>query len=100
MKIQSDPTTAAAQVGGTSSASAASRPATANTVTTGTTGSREAATVELSTRSRELHEALRAAKAAPDVRADVVADVKARIDNGTYNVDATSIAHRMLDRRA
>ena len=101
MKIQSDPTTAAQIAGPNGPAAATNRPAAADGVSTRSTDrSREAATVELSTRSRELHEALRAAKAAPDVRADVVADVKQRIDNGTYTVDATAIARSMLDTLA
>jgi negative regulator of flagellin synthesis FlgM len=59
-----------------------------------------AATVELSPRSRELHDALAAAKAAPDVRQGVVADVKARISNGTYQVDPERIARGILDTTA
>jgi len=59
-----------------------------------------AAKVELSSRSRELHAALELAKQAPDVRAGVVADVKQRIANGTYEVDPARIARAMLDRRA
>ncbi len=59
-----------------------------------------AARVELSSRSRELHEALAAAKAAPDVRADKVAAAKQRIANGTYTVNAEVVAKGILDTRA
>jgi flagellar biosynthesis anti-sigma factor FlgM len=59
-----------------------------------------AARVELSSRSREMHQALEAAKAAPDVRADKVADAKARIAQGTYTVNADVIARGILDKRA
>ena len=59
-----------------------------------------AARVELSARSRELHQALEAAKAAPDVRADKVADAKARIAQGTYTVNAEHVAKGILDTRA
>jgi negative regulator of flagellin synthesis FlgM len=59
-----------------------------------------AARVELSSRSRELHAALQAAHAAPDVRQEKVDDARARIANGTYHVDPEQIARRMLDRRA
>ena len=59
-----------------------------------------AARVELSSRSREMHEALAAAKAAPDVRADKVADVKQRIAQGTYKVNAEAVAKGILDTRA
>jgi flagellar biosynthesis anti-sigma factor FlgM len=59
-----------------------------------------AAKVELSARSRELHEALRAAKAAADVRPELVNQIKTQVENGTYVVDAHAIASGMLDRRA
>ena len=59
-----------------------------------------AATVTLSSRSRELHSALAAAQDAPDVRGDKVADVRRRIDNGTYLIDPTRIARGILDSRA
>jgi negative regulator of flagellin synthesis FlgM len=58
-----------------------------------------AARVELSSRSREMHEALAAANAAPDVRADKVADVKQRIAQGTYTVKAEVVAQGILDKR-
>jgi flagellar biosynthesis anti-sigma factor FlgM len=63
-------------------------------------GAGPAATVTLSSRSRELHGAMAAAKAAPDVRADKVADVRRRLDNGTYVVDPTRIARGILDSKA
>jgi len=59
-----------------------------------------AANVALSARSRELHEALRAANASPDVRSDVVADMRARIGNGTYRIDPERIARGILDTTA
>ena len=59
-----------------------------------------AARVELSSRSRELHDALRAANAAPDVREEVVSQVQARLNDGTYRVDPEKIARRMLDTKA
>ena len=59
-----------------------------------------AARVEFSTRSREMHQALDAANAAPDVRADKVADAKQRIAQGTYTVNAESVARGILDKRA
>jgi flagellar biosynthesis anti-sigma factor FlgM len=63
-------------------------------------GTGPAATVSLSSRSRELHGAMAAAQAAPDVRADRVADVRRRLDNGTYVVDPTRIARGILDSKA
>jgi flagellar biosynthesis anti-sigma factor FlgM len=67
-----------------------------------TTGpaSQPAARVELSARSREMHEALEAANAAPDVRADKVAEARQRIAQGTYTVNAESVARGILDTRA
>ncbi len=59
-----------------------------------------AATVHLSSRSRELHAAVRAADQAPDVRAELVREVRARIDSGTYRIEPEVIARRLLDRRA
>lgn len=59
-----------------------------------------AARVELSARSREMHAALEAADAAPDVRADKVNDARQRIAAGTYTVDAEVVARGILDTRA
>jgi negative regulator of flagellin synthesis FlgM len=55
-----------------------------------------AATVTLSSRSRELHGALAQAKAAPDVRQEKVADVRRRLESGTYVIDPTRIARSIL----
>jgi flagellar biosynthesis anti-sigma factor FlgM len=59
-----------------------------------------AARVELSARSREMHSALEAANAAPDVRADKVNDARQRIAAGTYTVNADVVARGILDTRA
>jgi flagellar biosynthesis anti-sigma factor FlgM len=59
-----------------------------------------AARVEFSARGRELSAALEAANAAPDVRADKVEDAKQRIAQGTYTVDAETVARRILDTSA
>ena len=63
-------------------------------------GRNPAVRVELSGRARELHAALAAANSAPDIRAEKVAEVKAKVDAGTYVVDAKLVARRMLDVRA
>jgi negative regulator of flagellin synthesis FlgM len=55
-----------------------------------------AATVSLSSRSRELHGALAQVKAAPDVRDDKVAAVRRQLENGTYVIDPTRIARSIL----
>jgi flagellar biosynthesis anti-sigma factor FlgM len=62
--------------------------------------SQPAARVELSSRSRETHQALAAAHAAPDVRADKVNDARQRIAQGTYSVNAEAVAKGILDTRA
>jgi flagellar biosynthesis anti-sigma factor FlgM len=73
----------------------------AATPTTATgAGAGPAATVSLSSRSRELHGALAAAQAAPDVRQDKVADVRNRLNNGTYVIDPTRIARGILENGA
>jgi len=62
--------------------------------------SQPAARVELSSRSREMHQALSIANAAPDVRADKVDAAKQRIAQGTYTVNAEVVARGILDTRA
>ena len=52
--------------------------------------------VTLSPQARELCDARRALEAVPDVREDMVAELKARIASGTYRIDAEAIADRMV----
>lgn len=54
--------------------------------------------VELSRESREVQAAYKAIADAPDIRADVVADVKARLDAGQYRVSGRDVARKMLAR--
>lgn len=56
--------------------------------------------ITISERSRELHRALAVANSAPDVRADVVAEMRARIGNGSYRIDPDQIARGLLDTTA
>lgn len=63
-------------------------------------GAAPAATVELSIRALELHSALRAVRAAADVRPEVVDDVRRRLADGRYRLDAEATARGILDRRA
>ena len=100
MKIQPDQTAVTpASIGGP--AATPSRPEAGNRQAHASARPADiAATVELSPRSRELHEAMSAAKAAPDVREAVVAQIRSQIDAGTYVIDPSSIAQSILDRRA
>jgi negative regulator of flagellin synthesis FlgM len=102
MKIQDQTTRPAAELGvtgprtGRTEAQGAATPAdTATQAAGGSAG--PAATVSLSSRSRELHGALEAAKAAPDVRDEKVAEVRRRLESGTYVIDPTRIARGILD---
>ena len=54
-------------------------------------------TVEISDRSRELARARQAVDAAPDVRADRVAELKKRIEDGTYSVSPELLARKLLE---
>lgn len=54
-------------------------------------------TVEISDRSRELARARQAVDAAPDVRADRVAEIRKRIEDGTYSVSPELLAQKLLE---
>ena len=54
-------------------------------------------TVEISDRSRELARARQSVDAAPDVRADKVAEIRKRIEDGTYSVSPELLARKMLE---
>lgn len=57
-----------------------------------------AAQVELSAQAQTIASAKAAVDAAPDVREDLVARLKAQIDGGTYSVSGADIADAMLRR--
>lgn len=52
--------------------------------------------VVLSQEAQEVHRALRALKETPEVREDLVADLRQRIQDGTYKVDSEEIAELLL----
>jgi negative regulator of flagellin synthesis FlgM len=81
-------------------APATAAPAHAEAQRTQSAASQPAARVELSSRSREMHQALAAAHASPDVRTDKVEAAKQRIAQGTYSVNAEAVAKGILDTRA
>lgn len=68
------------------------RPKTESERTQGPTDS-----VEISSRSRELARARQAVEDAPDVRADKIAEIKRRIEDGTYSVSPHLLAQKLLE---
>ncbi len=54
--------------------------------------------VEISGLGKDLQVARQAVKNAPDVREDLVASIKARIDSGEYNVSAESFADKLMKK--
>jgi len=54
-------------------------------------------TLEISDSARELVRARQAIDEAPDVRAERVADIKKRIEDGTYSVSPHVLARTLLD---
>jgi len=58
--------------------------------------------VQISKEAMDFQLVMKAAKAAreiPDVREEVVAPIKEKLDNGTYEVDSKGIADKLLARR-
>ena len=95
MKIRSEESLRAAQVGGvspiTNTSPAASGIANSKTET-------PAATVSFSAQAQDISKAKAAVAKAPDVREDFVKDIKARVNAGTYKPSGTDIAEMMLRR--
>jgi len=96
--IQSNPTTTsgAASAGGArraDKAESAKAPA-ARAIDPGATKT------EISTQAREFAQAKSVAGSAPDVREQKVAELKARIAAGKYEVNAQAIADRMVDEHS
>jgi negative regulator of flagellin synthesis FlgM len=52
--------------------------------------------VSISKAARELQEAQKAVESVPDIREDKVADIKKRINDGTYSISAESLADKLL----
>ena len=52
--------------------------------------------LEISTTARHFQTALKAAKDAPDIRADKVDKIKTQIESGTYKVSAEDVAKKMM----
>ncbi len=54
--------------------------------------------IQISQTAREHQIARKAVSASPDVREDLVASIKARIDAGTYEVSSADFAQALIDR--
>jgi negative regulator of flagellin synthesis FlgM len=54
--------------------------------------------LQISSFGKEFHLAKGAVASAPDIREDVTAPIKARIQNGTYGVDNMAFAEKLLSR--
>jgi negative regulator of flagellin synthesis FlgM len=58
--------------------------------------------VQISKEAMDFQLVMKAAKAAreiPDIREEVIAPIKEKLDNGTYEVDSKAIADKLLARR-
>ncbi len=60
-------------------------------------GLSESDAVNISEKGKDVSEMTRTLKEMPEVRADKIADLKARIANGTYNVSAKDIAEKIIN---
>ena len=99
MKIENDaripkPLPAAAQADRTGKAKKASKAYARSTDAPSAPASTDR--VEVSDKGRAMQVAAAALKQTPKIRADKVASLKARIDEGTYQVPGADIAERML----
>lgn len=54
--------------------------------------------LQISDLGKDIHIAKNAVKNSPDVREDVTADIKKRMDAGTYYVDSDSFAERLFEK--
>lgn len=54
--------------------------------------------LEISQSGKDYQVAKAAVNAAPDVREDLVADIKARMKNGTYNISNEALADKLVSR--
>jgi len=56
--------------------------------------------VQISSIGKDITTAKLAVKDAPDIREDVVAPIKEKIQNGTYDISASSFADKLLEKYA
>ncbi|MFV0519285.1 MAG: flagellar biosynthesis anti-sigma factor FlgM [Lachnospirales bacterium] len=65
-----------------------------NTTTSGTNVSKDA--FSISSEAQDFQTAMKAAKSTPDVREDKVEEIKNKFKNGSYEVNLSSIADKIL----
>ena len=53
-------------------------------------------TIALSPEAKQIQEAKKLLDSLPDIREDMVAEIKEQIEAGTYNIDSEKIAFRMI----
>lgn len=54
--------------------------------------------LQISSMGKDIQTAKQAVAGAADIREDLVASIKSRIDNGTYEVDSTSLAEKLYQK--
>jgi negative regulator of flagellin synthesis FlgM len=97
MRIQGDESVRAASI--TPASAVSGQQGSASHASTDSTESGSpAATVDFSSQAQQIQNAKAAVDAVPDVREDLVASLKQRVDSGTYHVNASDIADMMLRR--
>ncbi len=69
--------------------------ATRKTGPDGNVAELQADSIQLSERTRDIQKISAALEKTPDIRSEVVAQLKTSIQNGRYNVDAEKIAEKM-----
>lgn len=56
--------------------------------------------VQISSIGKDITVAKQAVKAAPDIREDVIAPIKEKVANGTYEVSAAGFAEKLIEKYA
>lgn len=64
----------------------------------GTAQTSQAQMIQISSLGKDFQTAKAAVASAPDIREELTAPIKARIDNGTYQVTAESFADKLLQK--
>lgn len=96
MRIQGDESARAAQV--SSPAPVSNQTGSGSQTENTSDSSTPAATVNFSSQAQQIKSATAAVNATPDVREDLVASLKQKVDSGTYHVSSSDIADMMIRR--